>query len=105
LCTGQLLFRQAYPISEGGADGRGVQKIDRAAHVGRRAGFSLRCHWYPCFNAGAHHEFKGLQTDVPFECRTSPLKVVDGKIKVLTGPGLGVEIDPGFIKKHRPVTA
>jgi len=56
-------------------------------------------------NAGAHHEFKGLQTEVPFECPTSPLKVVGGKIKVPTGPGLGVEIDPNFIKKHRPVTA
>ncbi len=56
-------------------------------------------------NAGAHHEFKGLQTNVPFECRTSPLKVVGGKIKVPTGPGLGVEIDPEFIEKHRPVTA
>jgi len=56
-------------------------------------------------NAGAHHEFKGLSTQVPFECKTSPLKVVGGKIKVPTGPGLGVEIDPEFIKKHRPVTA
>jgi L-alanine-DL-glutamate epimerase-like enolase superfamily enzyme len=56
-------------------------------------------------NAGAHHEFKGLQTAVPFECKTSPLKVVGGKIKVPTGPGLGVEIDPEFVKKHRPVTA
>jgi L-alanine-DL-glutamate epimerase-like enolase superfamily enzyme len=56
-------------------------------------------------NAGAHHEFKGLGTDVPFECKTSPLKIVGGKIKVPTGPGLGVEIDPEFIKKHRPVTA
>jgi len=56
-------------------------------------------------NAGAHHEFKGLKTDVPFQCRTSPLKVVGGKIKVPTGPGLGVDIDPEFIKKHRPVTA
>jgi len=56
-------------------------------------------------NAGAHHEFKGLQTEVPFECRTSPLKVVGGKIKVPTGPGLGVDIDPAFIRRHRPVTA
>jgi L-alanine-DL-glutamate epimerase-like enolase superfamily enzyme len=56
-------------------------------------------------NAGAHHEFKGLQTDVPFECSTSSLKVVGGKIKVPTGPGLGVEIDPAFVGKHRPVTA
>ncbi len=56
-------------------------------------------------NAGAHHEFKGLDTQVRFECKTSPLKVVHGKIKVPTGPGLGVEIDPEFIQKHRPVTA
>jgi L-alanine-DL-glutamate epimerase-like enolase superfamily enzyme len=56
-------------------------------------------------NAGAHHEFKGLDTQVRFECKTSPLKVVGGKIKVPTGPGLGVDIDPEFIKKHRPVTA
>lgn len=56
-------------------------------------------------NAGAHHEFKGLETQVRFECKTSPLKVSGGKIKVPTGPGLGVELDPDFIKKHQPVTA
>lgn len=56
-------------------------------------------------NAGAHHEFKGLGTQVPFECKTSPLKVVGGKIKVPSGPGSGVEIDPEFIKKHQPLTA
>jgi L-alanine-DL-glutamate epimerase-like enolase superfamily enzyme len=55
-------------------------------------------------NAAPHHEFKGLGTSVPFECRTSPLKVVDGKIQVPTGPGFGVDIDPAFVAKHRPVT-
>jgi L-alanine-DL-glutamate epimerase-like enolase superfamily enzyme len=54
-------------------------------------------------NAGEHHEFKGLQTNVPFECKTSPLKVVDGKIKVPTGPGFGVDIDPEWVKKHQIV--
>jgi L-alanine-DL-glutamate epimerase-like enolase superfamily enzyme len=54
-------------------------------------------------NAGAHHEFKGLQTHVRFECKTSPLKVVDGKIKVPTGPGFGVDIDPEWVKKHQIV--
>jgi len=54
-------------------------------------------------NAFAHHEFKGLNTNVQFDCKTSPLSVVDGKIKVPTGPGLGVEIDPDFIKKHEAV--
>jgi L-alanine-DL-glutamate epimerase-like enolase superfamily enzyme len=55
-------------------------------------------------NAGAHHEFKGLGTDVPYTCATSPLKVVGGRIQVPTGPGSGVEIDPAFVAKHRPVT-
>jgi len=54
-------------------------------------------------NAFAHHEFKGLNTNVQFECKTSPLTVADGKIKVPTGPGLGVEINPGFIEKHKVV--
>jgi L-alanine-DL-glutamate epimerase-like enolase superfamily enzyme len=55
-------------------------------------------------NAGAHHEFKGLRTIVPFECRTSPLKLENGRIRVPTGPGSGVDLDPDFIKKHQPVT-
>lgn len=54
-------------------------------------------------NAGVHHEFKGLDSAVPFECPTSPLKVVNGKLKVPTGPGSGVNIDPEFIKKHQLV--
>ena len=54
-------------------------------------------------NAGVHHEFKGLDSIVPFECPTSPLKVVNGKLKVPTGPGSGVNIDPEFIRKHQVV--
>lgn len=54
-------------------------------------------------NAGEHHEFKGLDTNVPFICPTSDLKVNNGKLKVPTGPGMGVELDPGFIKKHEIV--
>jgi L-alanine-DL-glutamate epimerase-like enolase superfamily enzyme len=55
-------------------------------------------------NAGEHHEFKGLRTNVQFECKTSPLKVVDGKIKVPTGPGFGADFDPGWVKKHQVVS-
>jgi L-alanine-DL-glutamate epimerase-like enolase superfamily enzyme len=54
-------------------------------------------------NAGPHHETHGLSTHVPFECSTSSLEIVDGKIKVPTGPGLGIDIDPEFIKKHQVV--
>ena len=56
-------------------------------------------------NAGAHHEFKGFRTHVPFECKTSPLKIVKGSIQVPTGPGWGIEIDPDFIRKHAVVNA
>ncbi len=54
-------------------------------------------------NAGEHHEFKGVQTNVRFECKTSPLQVVKGKIKVPTGPGFGADIDPEWVKKHQIV--
>ncbi|MCL4795516.1 MAG: mandelate racemase/muconate lactonizing enzyme family protein [Bryobacteraceae bacterium] len=54
-------------------------------------------------NAGEHHEFKGLQTHVQFECKTSPLKVVKGKMKVPTGPGFGVDFDPQWVARHQPV--
>lgn len=54
-------------------------------------------------NIGEHHEFKGLDTNVQFECPTSDLKVVNGKLKVPTGPGMGVNLDPEWVKKHEIV--
>lgn len=69
-------------------------------------GFLYMMHFVSALpNAMPHHEFKGLGTSVQFECRTSLLKVVDGKIKVPTGPGFGVDIDPDYISKHQPVVA
>ena len=53
-------------------------------------------------NAGHHIEFKGY-AQIPIECKTSSLKLEDGRIKVPTGPGSGVDIDPDFIKKHTAV--
>jgi len=54
-------------------------------------------------NPVEHHEFKGFHTHIPYECPTSPLTIVGGKMKVPTGPGLGVTIDPEFVAKHKPV--
>lgn len=54
-------------------------------------------------NAGAHHEFKTFRTNVKFECKTAPLKVTNGKIKVPTGPGFGADFDPDWVNKHSPV--
>jgi L-alanine-DL-glutamate epimerase-like enolase superfamily enzyme len=50
-----------------------------------------------------HHESKGLKTSPEFQCKTSPLKFIDAKIKVPTGPGLGVDIDPAYNSKHQTV--
>lgn len=50
-------------------------------------------------NCGPHQEYKGDDDKIPFHCSTSTLKAKDGKMNVPTGPGLGIEIDPDFIKK------
>jgi L-alanine-DL-glutamate epimerase-like enolase superfamily enzyme len=69
-------------------------------------GFLYMMHFVSALpNAMPHHEFKGLKTGVQFECKTSPLKVVDGKIRVPTGPGLGVDIDPAYVSRHQTVRA
>ncbi len=51
-------------------------------------------------NAGPYHEFKGFNNKIPYECRTSSLISDNGVITVPSGPGLGLEIDPGYIAKH-----
>ena len=52
-------------------------------------------------NAGPYHEFKEFNNDLPYECPTSSLRSdSDGVIKVPTGPGLGVTIDPAYVAKH-----
>jgi len=69
-------------------------------------GFLYMMHFVSALpNAMPHHEFKGLKTQVQFECPTSPLQVKDGAIQVPTGPGLGVKIDPDFIQRHEIVKA
>ncbi|MFC4873264.1 mandelate racemase/muconate lactonizing enzyme family protein [Negadavirga shengliensis] len=54
-------------------------------------------------NAGPYHEFKGFNNELPLECPTSPLTSEGGVVKVPTGPGSGVIIDPDFINKHKEV--
>jgi L-alanine-DL-glutamate epimerase-like enolase superfamily enzyme len=91
-------------------------KVARMAHAfgkdctphmsGGGLGFLYMMHFVSALpNALAHHEFKGLNTNVQFECQTSPLSVDDGEIQVPTGPGLGVEINPDFIQLHEVVEA
>ena len=54
-------------------------------------------------NPVEHHEFKGYETHVPYECPTSPLKIVDGKMKAPSGPGLGINIDSEYVARHKPM--
>jgi len=56
-------------------------------------------------NAGPYHEFKGFNRNIPMECPTSPLSSEEGRVKVPTGPGLGVIIDHQYIQKHKLVQA
>jgi L-alanine-DL-glutamate epimerase-like enolase superfamily enzyme len=67
-------------------------------------GFLYMMHFVSALpNALHHHEFKGFKTGVSFECKTSPLQSVNGMVKVPIGPGLGVELDPEFVRKHQVV--
>ncbi len=54
-------------------------------------------------NAGPYHEFKGFNSRIPIECQTSDLQSNEGVVTVPTGPGLGVEIDPEYIAKHKRI--
>jgi len=49
-------------------------------------------------NSGPYHEFKEFNNVLPYHCATSSLRSdSNGVIKVPTGPGFGVDIDPGFL--------
>lgn len=54
-------------------------------------------------NAGPYHEFKGFNSELPFECKTSSLLSDNGVVTVPTGAGLGIEIDPEYIARHQIV--
>ena len=60
-----------------------------------------------CPAAAEFHEFKMFQTRdangtiVPIESKAEPFESIDGVIKVPSGSGLGINIDPDYIKTHR----
>lgn len=56
-------------------------------------------------NSGPFHEFKEFNNVLPYHCATSTLRSdANGVIKVPTGPGFGVDIDPGFLAKSTVIT-
>jgi len=51
-------------------------------------------------NSGPYHEFKEFNNVLPYHCATSSLRSDNnGVIKVPTGPGFGVDIDPDFLAR------
>lgn len=73
-------------------------------HISGGLGYLYMIHFVSALpNAGPFHEFKGLSQAIPFECKTSDLGTKGGFVKVPTGPGGGIEIDPDFVKKHTVV--
>lgn len=62
-----------------------------------------------CPNADKFHEFKLFATKdangtlIPMESKTEPFKSIDGIIQAPTGSGLGVKIDPDYVKTHKVI--
>jgi L-alanine-DL-glutamate epimerase-like enolase superfamily enzyme len=61
-------------------------------------------HFASCVpNVGPHQEFKGEST-IPVSSDTSSLRCRDGIVRVPSGPGFGITIDPDFIRQTERVT-
>jgi L-alanine-DL-glutamate epimerase-like enolase superfamily enzyme len=82
-----------------------VKKMECTPHIsGSGLGYLYMMHFVSVVpNAGPFHEFKGFNKEIPLTCATSDLVSHGGVVKVPTGPGLGVELDSGFVRKHKLV--
>ena len=78
---------------------------DCTPHIsGSGLGYLYMLHFVSTLNnPGPFHEFKGFNSEIPFECKTSDLNTNKGIVTVPSGPGLGVDIDPEYIAKHQVV--
>jgi L-alanine-DL-glutamate epimerase-like enolase superfamily enzyme len=71
---------------------------------GSGLGYLDAAHFASCIpNPVPFTEFKG-DSDIPATSETSSLKVENGLVRVPTGPGFGITIDPAFIRKAVKVT-
>ena len=55
-------------------------------------------------NIAPYQEFKG-ESNLPCESKSSSLKAENGIVVCPKDPGMGVEIDPDYVKKAKPVSA
>jgi L-alanine-DL-glutamate epimerase-like enolase superfamily enzyme len=71
---------------------------------GSGLGYLDAAHFASCIpNPVPFTEFKG-DSDIPATSETSSLKVENGMVRVPTGPGFGITIDPAFLRKAVKVT-
>ncbi len=82
-----------------------VAGIPCTPHIsGSGLGYVYMLHFVSAIpNAGPYHEFKGVNPNIPIECDSSSLKSENGVVTIPTGSGLGIKLDPDFIKKHERV--
>lgn len=82
-----------------------VKNMECTPHIsGSGLGYIYMMHFVSAVpNAGPFHEFKGYNNELPIHCPTSDLQSHDGTAGVPSGPGLGVDIDPEFVSRHKPV--
>jgi L-alanine-DL-glutamate epimerase-like enolase superfamily enzyme len=70
---------------------------------GSGLGYLDAAHFVSCIpNPVPFTEFKG-NAEIPVMSATSPLRCENGTIRVPSGPGFGVEIDPSFIRAAHKV--
>jgi L-alanine-DL-glutamate epimerase-like enolase superfamily enzyme len=70
---------------------------------GSGLGFLDVAHFVSCIpNPVPFHEFKG-DTDIPVSSETSSLKCENGIIRVPSGPGFGITIDPSYVRAAKVV--
>ncbi len=71
---------------------------------GTTLGYLYVLHFASCVpNAGKYMEYKGKNDRIPYTCDTSTLECKNGIVRVPAGPGLGIKIDPEFIKNSDKV--
>ena len=86
-------MRLAYLWAKGDSEsGRGVGKTALLRYFRHRIN-----------NDWGYTEFKG-NAEIPVSSATASLKVEKGIIKIPTGPGFGIDIDPAFLRESKEVT-
>lgn len=80
--------------------------IPCTTHIsGAGLGYLYMLHFASCIpNPGPYQEFKGVNRKIPFECSTSTLEAKEGVVRVPSGPGWGIELDPDYLAGAERVT-